>query len=316
MSDAIGVEASGGRREPTVSVVMCTYNRSSLAARAIRSCLAQEFADFELVVVDDGSSDDTGEVVETFDDARIRYVRIANRGLSGARNVGLNLAVGTYVAFLDDDDRPDPDWLAELVSALAATSPVACCGMRLESPQGAPMGTQLPRRLGPAFHGATALVRAGTFMSDRRLLIDVGGFETRVGCSHHTELSFRLLTALEERGQTVGVVPRALLTVERRPLTERSRDDPAVKLSATRFMLEQHQEHFARAPGLAATYWSIAGVSAARLGSLREARRCFARSLRLRPSLRSAAHVAATMVAPVGRRVWVGPQSLAEGPGR
>ncbi len=97
---------------PTVSVVIPTYNRSHLLGRAIRSVLNQSYQDFEIIVVDDGSTDDTCGVVRGFQefDGRIRYMRRNfRRGPSVARNVGIRAARGDYIGFLDDDD----EWMKE-----------------------------------------------------------------------------------------------------------------------------------------------------------------------------------------------------------
>jgi len=96
--------------KPTVSVVLPTYNRAHLVGGAIQSVLDQTYRDFEIIVVDDGSSDNTEEVIKSFSDPRIRYVRHQeNRGGSAARNTGIKLAKGEFIAFQDSDD----EWLSE-----------------------------------------------------------------------------------------------------------------------------------------------------------------------------------------------------------
>ncbi|AFK22085.1 glycosyltransferase [Pyrococcus sp. ST04] len=93
---------------PTVSVIIPTHNRAHMLVRAIRSVLNQTFEDFELIVVDDASIDDTPKVVEKIKDSRIRYIRLErNSGGPVARNTGIKRARGKYIALLDDDD----EWL-------------------------------------------------------------------------------------------------------------------------------------------------------------------------------------------------------------
>jgi glycosyltransferase involved in cell wall biosynthesis len=100
--------------KPAVSVVLPTYNRAPLLGRAIRSVLGQSSGDFELVVVDDGSADETAEVAASFDDPRVRYVRLArNAGAAAARNVGIRMARGRFLAFQDSDDEWLPPKLAK-----------------------------------------------------------------------------------------------------------------------------------------------------------------------------------------------------------
>src|SRR5690606_32151686 len=100
--------------------IVCTYNRAHLLGRAIRSVLAQTDPDFELLLVDDHSSDETASVVSEFADDRIVYIRRQdNGGSSSARNTGIKRAQGRYIAFLDDDDEYLPEFLAETRQAFA-----------------------------------------------------------------------------------------------------------------------------------------------------------------------------------------------------
>lgn len=97
---------------PRVSVVIPTYNRAQFIASAIESVLTQTFGDFELIVVDDGSTDRTSEIVTSISDPRLVFVRQDNAGRSTARNRALALAKGAYIAFLDSDDLYLPGKLA------------------------------------------------------------------------------------------------------------------------------------------------------------------------------------------------------------
>ncbi|MGM0591277.1 MAG: glycosyltransferase family 2 protein [Halobacteriota archaeon] len=105
----------------TVSVVIPTYNRAELLPRAIDSVLEQTYTDLELIVVDDGSTDDTEAVVGAYDDDRLRYVpHETNRGANPARNTGIEAADGAYLAFLDSDDEWRPTKLGKQVERLEA----------------------------------------------------------------------------------------------------------------------------------------------------------------------------------------------------
>jgi glycosyltransferase involved in cell wall biosynthesis len=89
---------------PKVTVVVPTYNRAKWVEEAIQSVLRQSFSDFSLVVVDDGSTDNTKEVVLKFRDPRVKYLYQENRGVSAARNSGVRASTSEYIAFLDSDD--------------------------------------------------------------------------------------------------------------------------------------------------------------------------------------------------------------------
>jgi glycosyltransferase involved in cell wall biosynthesis len=101
---------------PLVSVVIPTYNRAHLIAQALESVYAQTFKDYEVILIDDGSTDGTEELIRKNYHGRLRYVKQENKGISGARNHGIALASGKYIAFLDSDDR----WLPEKLERQAA----------------------------------------------------------------------------------------------------------------------------------------------------------------------------------------------------
>ena len=111
-----------GAGEPDVSVIIPTRDRCDRLRLTLRSALAQRGVAFEVIVVDDGSSDGTARMIETLGDARIRLVRNeVSLGESGARNRGIEGASGTWIAFLDDDDLWAPDKLALQLDVLRAT---------------------------------------------------------------------------------------------------------------------------------------------------------------------------------------------------
>ena len=131
---ARGVDLSGssegarrsGQGRPAVSIVLPTYNREALIGRSIRSVLEQTFADFELIVVDDGSTDATTEELTRLahGDRRIRYLRLdENRGAAAARNVGIRHAMGPFIAFQDSDDEWLPVKLERHMRVFATCGP-------------------------------------------------------------------------------------------------------------------------------------------------------------------------------------------------
>lgn len=90
--------------EPIVSIIIPTYNRARLLPNAIRSLLSQSYANIEIIVIDDGSTDNTKEVLSQFKD-KLRYLESGHKGTAHARNLGMKASTGEYIAFLDSDDR-------------------------------------------------------------------------------------------------------------------------------------------------------------------------------------------------------------------
>ena len=110
---------------PVVSVIIPTYNRKQTISRAIESILNQTYQDFEIIIVDDGSTDGTDVAIHSFTDPRIRYTHHEhNRGAATARNEGITLARGKYIAFQDSDDESLPDRLERQVEVLNCNSEI------------------------------------------------------------------------------------------------------------------------------------------------------------------------------------------------
>ena len=102
----------------TVSVIIPAYNQGNYLGEAIQSVLDQTYPEFEILVVDDGSTDNTADIVHSFDDVRIYYIYQENRGLSASRNTGIRNSKGEYLTFLDSDDLFLPEKLTLLTSEL------------------------------------------------------------------------------------------------------------------------------------------------------------------------------------------------------
>ncbi len=108
-------------QNPKVSVIIISYNRAQLLKVAMQTVFDQTFEDFELLIIDDGSPDDTENTVKAFHDPRLRYIKHAqNQGEGAARNSGVQHAEGEYIAFLDDDDEWLPNKLQLQVELLDA----------------------------------------------------------------------------------------------------------------------------------------------------------------------------------------------------
>jgi glycosyltransferase involved in cell wall biosynthesis len=168
------------RHRPTISVVMPTRDRRDLATHAIESVVAQTYDRWQLLVVDDGSTDDTPTMLAATadDDDRITIVRTDGIGAAGARNLGLDAATGDYVTFVDDDNVMHPAWLRGIAEY---TSRVETCdamfGAQLRED---PLGDQpLPRLWFDAGVTTDDLRRANS--------IDLGALAVRRG---HPELRF------------------------------------------------------------------------------------------------------------------------------
>jgi glycosyltransferase involved in cell wall biosynthesis len=175
----------GRTQGPLVSVILAVYNREGSVGRAVRSVLAQTYYPFELIVVDDGSTDGTRDVVEGFG-APVKLVRQAHAGAYAARNLGLRHARGEFVAFIDSDDAWLPDKLAAQVPLMRRPEVGVVFGdvVHVSEPrENAPrtgltsFGVAPPRRGRVADRFAWCnFVPTCTVLARRRCLEETGGF--------------------------------------------------------------------------------------------------------------------------------------------
>jgi glycosyltransferase involved in cell wall biosynthesis len=293
---------------PLLTVVLSTFNRADVMVRTLDAVLAQEGVDVDVVVVDDGSTDATpGRLAEAAErDPRVRPVRQDNAGLSASRNTGLAAATGRWVVFLDDDDVPDPGWLAAL--ARPTDDPevgITCCGAIAVGPDRRELFPLPVVALPEPFGGVRGSYRAGTFAVRTELCRQAGGYLDGLGTSHQFELFLRLQDEARRRGLRIESTDANVLRIERRPADDRRSTNPYIIHDATTWILERHPDRFARAPEQVAAFDGVRGNAAARMEDWSAARRHLWSSARLGPRrLRHWQRLALACVPPLGRRTW------------
>src|SRR5215471_4938106 len=185
---------------PKVSVVIPTYNRARFLPVAIRSVLRQTFKDFEILIIDDASSDDTEAVVEGIGDSRIRYIRHEqNRRISGARNTGVRNSTGEYIAFLDDDDEWVPDKLARQVGVLDGAAQIVgavyTAFAQVDVATEEVLGVVTPTQRGHILHALcvrNCVGTASTVCLRRQCFEDVGLFDESVAFGEEYDMWIRV----------------------------------------------------------------------------------------------------------------------------
>lgn len=186
-----------------VSVVIATYNMAGFLLLALRSALAQTYRNIEVLVIDDGSTDGTAEVVAPFlADARVRYLTQANAGQAAAKNRGIRESTGEYVAFLDADDLWMPDKLEAQMPLFAASRAVGvvCSAFVYIDEEGNPL-PHVPHELhrgrvsGPLLF--SNFVGFGTSVVRRECFERLGAFDERLGMGIDYDLWLRFSTQYE-----------------------------------------------------------------------------------------------------------------------
>jgi len=200
---------------PRVSVVVCTYN----GARTIRDCLdgvsRLAYPDYEVIVVDDGSTDATGVIARQYD---CRLIQTENRGLADARNSGLAAATGDIIAYIDDDAYPDPDWLTYLAATFLRSGYAGVGGPNIAPTGDGAIAECVARAPGGPVHVLVTDREAehipGCNMAFRKSCLEaIGGFDPQFRTAgDDVDVCWRL----QERGWKLGFDPAAMVWHHRR----------------------------------------------------------------------------------------------------
>jgi O-antigen biosynthesis protein len=197
-------------RLPRVSVVVCSHNGERTLPDCLDGLLALEYPDFEVIVVDDGSTDRTAAIATQYG---FWVITTEHRGLASARNSGLAAATGEIVAYLDDDARPDPDWLTFLAASFLTTSHVGIGGPNVEYPGDGAVAECVARAPGGPVHVLVSDTEAehipGCNSAFRKDALEaVGGFDPRFwAAGDDVDLCWRL----RDEGGTLGFSPGAVV---------------------------------------------------------------------------------------------------------
>lgn len=224
---------------PTISVLIPCYERPVELKRAIASVLAQTEQDFEVVVGDDGSTEDLRTVTESFGDDRVRIARRdVNGGISAGRNVAASIARGRYVSYLDSDDEFLPHHLATQLAAIESAPPpvsAVTTSFQMRYPDGR-SDVRIPRqhhRLVERIVRGVDLSAGSTMMLRRDALIDIGPWPEDVSRNEDYDWFLRMA----ERGHELLIVPEVTVVIHS---DDRSALDRERQVMAHRVILDRH----------------------------------------------------------------------------
>lgn len=190
---------AAGTQAPTVTVILPTFNRAAMLPTAIESILSQTYRDFELIVVDDGSTDDTRAAVAAIEDPRLRYSAQQHTGVAAAMNRGLALAGGAFIARLDSDDESFPEFLATQLAALEAHPSAGLAYARGEvvDGEGRPTGETWGARLRYPGETLRSMVWGDavcniTVLARRECFEQAGGYDESLATSEDWDMWLRI----------------------------------------------------------------------------------------------------------------------------
>jgi glycosyltransferase involved in cell wall biosynthesis len=262
---------------PLFSIIIPLFNRASLIGFTLDSLIKQSFKDFEIIIVDDGSTDDVIYILSGFISSGIvKYYYQNNAGVSAARNKGVSMSNSNYLIFLDSDDSVSVNWLFDYAQYVEKMNPdIIYCGINRYIQN---ILVEYTNPSNPFLDGKSfGNVIPGSFCLKRILFDKIGGYDEKLAYGENTELSFRIKIT----NPTVAFIdkPNLFYNLHDDSHGKNSRN----KMNGMIYIILKHPEIFNVNKNLKRIYLSIAGVSASNCGEYYYAKKLIFESLLLNP---------------------------------
>lgn len=267
-------------KEILFSVIIPTYNRQYSLCKAIDSVLNQSDKSFELIVVDDGSTDGTQSFIETKYSSQIKYFYQSNQGVCTARNYGAIQAQGKYLVFLDSDDWLEPSCLENYHNAIGQDEVKLIIGtITYFSEQGSVLRIKIHVIKGKNYGQPLS----GSFAIDRKIFLKQSGYDPRLTYAENTELFMRMRLTGEIQSSDVRIVETSGVCITQEDVSERKSRYAIKKYESIKYLLEKYKAHFAQYPLQFINFKRIQAISAVQMDRLDEAKACMMEVLRVTP---------------------------------
>jgi glycosyltransferase involved in cell wall biosynthesis len=253
---------------PYFTIIIPSFNRVHVIDRAIQSILNQTYPDWELIIVDDGSTDNTKEILTSIlADKRIKYIYQDNAGVCAARNKGVSLATGKYLVFLDSDDNVLITWLEDFYRVKDFKYDMIFCNMKIIKPD---KTIKLVSCLDPYNNGnSKGISIPGTWSIRKDIFIASGMYDEKIKYGENTELRLRF----NEEMLKIGLIDKYNF-IYNESLNGGSKNHQN-KIDSILYVLDKHKEHYNNKKHVKKVFLQTAAVSAVRIQQTKKANDLF-----------------------------------------
>ena len=254
---------------PLFSVIIPVFNRASMICSTIDSVINQQFSDFEIIIIDDGSTDELHFIL--FDYIKrgiLRYYYQLNSGVSSARNLGAKKSTGKYLIFLDSDDKVTVNWLSDYAERIFHVNPdIVFCGINRFVNN---ILVQYTDPLNPYNDGKSlGNFIAGSFCIRMSIFNNIGGYDEKLAYGENTELGFRI----KKVNPSISFItaPNLLYFLQDNSHGKNAKN----KMNGIVYTIKKHPNLFDNNKNLKCCFYSIAGVSAIQCMEYKSAKKYF-----------------------------------------
>lgn len=259
---------------PYFSIIIPSFNRAHIINRAIQVVLDQTFQDFEILIIDDGSTDNTKAIIHQYsNELRINYIYQKNAGVCSARNTGAKVANGEYLIFLDTDDTVEKSWLQDFYDLAIQNKDWLFCSMKIVKPDSS---EYLVSALDPYKNGKIkGNSIPGSWALKKNIFFNVDMFDENMKFGENVELRFRLY----KENLAIGVTDNYNFTYFES--TNGGSKNLNNKLESNLYIIKKHSNLFNKRKALLRLYYQNIAVTYARLGNWNQARIYFWKAYRI-----------------------------------
>ena len=266
------------------TIITPTFNREDMLQTTIKSVQAQTFTDWEMIIVDDGSTDNTEQIVKELflKDKRIKYFKKPNTGQADSLNVGASKASGEFLTFLDSDDEAYPNWLEIVDKNIKEDTAVLCVAAIRKMMNGKMVREHMCRW---KFFGEMVRYKftCGSLFLKKHILFDIGGYDPEMRCNIQTDLGYRLLTYLKKTNQKIVAVDEYLVQINLHN-GPRIRTNWEKRRDGTKQFLNKHYDFIAEnMPGDIISSYAIIAFSNYKLKKRKESLQYLLKVIKLNP---------------------------------
>ena len=282
---------------PYFSIIIPCFNRAHIINRAIQGVLEQTFQDFEILIVDDGSTDNTKSTIQELNDTRIKYIYQNNAGVCSARNTGAKQANGDFLIFLDSDDMVEKSWLKDFFDLTNQKYDFLSCNMTLVNLDKSEV---LVSALNP-FKNVRMKGNSipGSWAIKKSIFIKVGMFDENIKFGENVELRFRL----NQEKINIGIVDKYNFIYYE---SENGGSKNLInKIDSNLYIINKHNRLFNERPHLLRLYYQNIAVAYAKLGIWADARIYFWKAYIIdKWKLKTLVRFVFSLVPFFGKKIW------------
>ncbi len=281
------------------SVIIPTYNNEQKIERAVNSVVKQTCNSWELIIVDDGSTDATEDKLKSFlsEHNNIKYFKQANKGVTVARNTGVEFATGEFICFLDSDDEVKENWLSDFQGLKKANTGYISCGYLLNGEERYPKQNK-------KISGYKYSSLAGSFALKKDIFDKIGGYDFNLKQSENWEMTARAIEFCQLNNLGIVHTDHSNLIYHHEKTPEQTKQRDEYRANATLYLHRKYSEsgvlHFRKDDFLISS-----AVNYCRAGEIKKSRKIFWKILKQKPSLQNLLRVIIFEIPFLRNKKWV-----------